>query len=107
MMDCREIDQVAAEFETAREQGEYFPRAWADRLSMDDAYRVLLARLRHRKDVGSRRIGWKIGLTAEAIQQQLGFHEPVFACLLAEGLRSSDHVFRHSELINPGFETEL
>jgi 2-keto-4-pentenoate hydratase len=32
-------------------------------------------------------IGWKVGLTAPVIQQQFGVHEPVFACLLAQGPR--------------------
>ena len=34
-------------------------------------------------------------------------HEPVFACLLAQGLVKSGHVFRRDELIAPGFENEL
>jgi 2-keto-4-pentenoate hydratase len=34
-------------------------------------------------------------------------HEPVFACLLAEGLVQSGHVFRRDALIEPGFENEL
>jgi 2-keto-4-pentenoate hydratase len=54
---------------------------------------------------GERQIGWKVGLTAPAIQQQFGFHEPVFGCILDS--RSSGHVFGHDELIRPGFEPEL
>jgi 2-keto-4-pentenoate hydratase len=34
-------------------------------------------------------------------------HEPVFACLLAEGLLKSGHVFRRDGLIEPCFENEL
>jgi 2-keto-4-pentenoate hydratase len=52
-------------------------------------------------------IGWKVGLTAPVIQQQFGVHEPVFACLLAEGLVRSGHIFRRDALIEPGFENEL
>jgi 2-keto-4-pentenoate hydratase len=106
-MDAHEIDAAAAQFEAARERGEYFPEAWADRLEIDDAYRVLLALIARRRDAGSRRIGWKIGLTAKAIQEQFGVHEPVFACLLADGLIESGHAFRFEELIKPGFENEL
>jgi 2-keto-4-pentenoate hydratase len=94
-------------FETARARGEYFPKAWVDRLSFDDAYRILLALIGRRRDEGARRIGWKIGLTAPAIQEQFGLHEPVFACLLAEGLVTSGHAFRRDALIEPGFENEL
>jgi 2-keto-4-pentenoate hydratase len=106
-MDAREIDAAAAQFEAARSRGEYFPEAWADRLEIDDAYRILLALIGRGRGAGARPIGWKIGLTAKAIQEQFGLHEPVFACLLADGLVESGHAFRHEELIKPGFENEL
>ena len=106
-MDQSEITAAAQEFELARARGEYFPRAWFDRLTIHDAYRILLALISRRRGEGARRVGWKVGLTARAIQQQFGVHEPVFACLLAEGLVTSGHVFRRDELIEPGFENEL
>jgi 2-keto-4-pentenoate hydratase len=87
-----------------RARGEYFPKAWFDRLSLDDAYGLQLALLQRS---GGRRVGWKVGLTARAIQQQFGVHEPVFGCLLADGRLDSGHVFRRDELIEPGFENEL
>jgi len=99
-----EVEAAAAAFEAAAARGEYFPQDWAERLSIDDAYRILLARLRLR---GAKRVGWKVGLTARAIQQQFGVHEPVFGCLLADGLKQSGHVFRRGDLIEPGFENEL
>jgi 2-keto-4-pentenoate hydratase len=103
-MDEREIAAAAVEFEAARARGEYFPTAWFDRLSLDDAYRIQLALIRKS---GARRVGWKVGLTSRAIQQQFQVHEPVFGCLLAEGKLASGHVFRHDALIEPGFENEL
>jgi 2-keto-4-pentenoate hydratase len=103
-MDAAEIEATAAAFEAAAARGEYFPQGWADRLAIDDAYRILLTRLRLR---GVERVGWKVGLTARAIQEQFGVHEPVFGCLLADGLKPSGHVFRRDELIEPGFENEL
>jgi 2-keto-4-pentenoate hydratase len=106
-MNPAEIEAAAAAFETAAAHGEYFPQAWADRLAIDDAYRILLARLRLRSGAAARRVGWKVGLTARAIQEQFGVHEPVFGCLLADGLKQSGHVFRRDELIEPGFENEL
>ena len=81
-MDERALLAAAAEFEAARARGEYFPAAWFDRLSLDDAYRLQLALIDRR---GERRIGWKVGLTSRAIQQQFQVHEPVFGCLLADG----------------------
>ena len=103
-MDPAEIQTAAAAFEAAAARGEYFPQAWIGRLAVDDAYRMLLARLRLR---GVVRMGWKVGLTARAIQEQFGVHEPVFGCLLADGFKPSGHVFRRDELIEPGFENEL
>jgi len=103
-MDERELAAAVAEFEAARARNEYFPTAWFDRLSLDDAYRIQLALIERR---GARRVGWKVGLTATAIQQQFKVHEPVFGCLLADGRLDSGHAFRRDELIEPGFENEL
>src|SRR5215472_8643636 len=103
-MNQHELTAAVDEFAAARGRGEYFPQAWADRLSLDDAYRIQLALLERR---GARCIGWKVGLTSTAIQQQFQVHEPVFGCLLAEGRLASGHAFRGAELIAPGFENEL
>ncbi|MEA3025697.1 MAG: 2-keto-4-pentenoate hydratase [Alphaproteobacteria bacterium] len=101
------IDLATAveDFWAARARGEFFPQAYADRLALDEAYRIQLALIDRRVAAGERQIGWKVGLTAKPIQQQFGFHEPVFACILET--RTSGHVFGATELINPGFETEL
>src|SRR5215475_14479544 len=93
------------DFWTARTRGEYFPQAYSGRLTLDDAYRIQLALIDRRVAAGERHIGWKVGLTAKPIQQQFGFHEPVFGCILES--RPSGHVFRRDELIRPGFEPEL
>ena len=103
-MDEQALAAAVAEFEAARARGEYFPTAWFDRLSLDDSYRLQLALIDRR---GERRVGWKVGLTSRAIQQQFQVHEPVFGCLLADGRLASGHVFRVDELIAPGFENEL
>jgi 2-keto-4-pentenoate hydratase len=103
-MNEREIAAATDEFEAARGRGEYFPKAWFDRLSLDDSYRLQLALIRRR---GERRVGWKVGLTSTAIQQQFQVHEPVFGSLLAEGRLGTGHVFRRDALIAPGFENEL
>jgi 2-keto-4-pentenoate hydratase len=100
-----DLATAAEDFWAARARGEFFPLAYADRLTLDEAYRIQLALIDRRVAAGERQIGWKVGLTAKAIQQQFGFHEPVFACVLET--RPSGHVFGATELINPGFETEL
>jgi hypothetical protein len=95
-MNKRELSAAVAAFAVERERREYFPAAWFDRLSLDDAYRIQLALIARR---GTRRVGWKVGLTTQAIQQQFGVHEPVFGCLLVDGRVASGHVFRADELI--------
>ncbi len=101
------IDLTAAieDFWIARKRGEFFPEAYLDRLLLDDAYRIQLDLIERRVAAGERRIGWKVGLTAKAIQQQFGFHEPLFGCILET--QPTGHVFGAAELIHPGFETEL
>src|ERR1700727_1760457 len=91
-------------FWQARQQGVYFPPAYYGKLAIDDAYAIQLGLIARRAAAGERQIGWKVGLTAPAIQQQFGFHEPVFGCLLKTD--ASGLAFRPDELIKPGFECE-
>jgi 2-keto-4-pentenoate hydratase len=100
-----DLQRAIEEFCTARSRGEYLPTAYFDRLNLDEAYRIQLALIERRCAAGERQIGWKVGLTSKAIQQQFGFHEPCFGCILET--RPNGHVFAAGELIRPGFETEL
>ncbi len=92
-------------FWAARARGEFFPADWFGKLSLDQAYHIQLGLIARRCAAGERQIGWKVGLTAPAIQQQFGFHEPVFGCILER--RESGCSFRPDEMIKPGFESEL
>jgi 2-keto-4-pentenoate hydratase len=92
-------------FWDANARGDYFPAAYYDQLSLDQAYRVQLGLIGRRVAGGERQIGWKVGLTAKAIQQQFNVHEPVFGCILESAV--SGHRFAPSDLIHPGFENEL
>jgi 2-keto-4-pentenoate hydratase len=98
-------DDLIDKFWQAREQGVYFPPLYFGKLSVDQSYAIQLGLIERRRAAGERQIGWKVGLTATAIQQQFGFHEPVFGCVLDS--KPSGHVFTPSELIAPGFENEL
>jgi 2-keto-4-pentenoate hydratase len=99
-----EMKSAIDDFWQARSRGEYFPAAYEGRLSLDEAYRIQLALIDRRVAAGERHIGWKVGLTAKAIQEQFGFHEPVFGCILQSF--PTGHALPPS-LIKPGFETEL
>ena len=98
-------DSLIEAFWQARQQGIYFPPAFSDKLTVDQAYAIQLGLIERRRAAGERQIGWKVGLTAPAIQQQFGFHEPVFGCVLDS--KPSGHIFAAGELIAPGFENEL
>ncbi len=93
------------DFWTARQRGEFFPAAYFDKLSIAQAYDVQLAMIDRRVAAGEKLIGWKVGLTSVAIQQQFAVHEPVFGCIL--DTVPSGHVFAPGDLLQPGFENEL
>jgi 2-keto-4-pentenoate hydratase len=99
------ISDLIETFWQARQQGVYFPPDYFGKLAIDEAYAIQLGLIERRRAAGERQIGWKVGLTAPAIQQQFGFHEPVFGCVLET--KPSGHVFAPGELIAPGFENEL
>jgi 2-keto-4-pentenoate hydratase len=102
-----EFDLAAAvdSFWASRARGEWFPAAWNDRLNNDQAYQVLFGLMERRLGAGEHQIGWKVGLTSKAIQQQFNVHEPVFGCILES--RPTGHIFAPADLIQPGFENEL
>jgi 2-keto-4-pentenoate hydratase len=91
----------------AHRRGVYCPPEMKGKLTMDQAYRVQLGFLERRLKAGERQAGWKVGLTAESIRKQVGYHEPIFGVLLASGNKPSGSTFKVSELITPCFESEL
>lgn len=90
-----------------QKQGIHYPAEWRGRLGVDEGYRVQLGILAKRLKGGERHAGWKVGLTARAIQQQVNYHEPVFGYLLASGRVASGAVLGFDELLAPSFENEL
>jgi 2-keto-4-pentenoate hydratase len=106
-LDPGTLKDAIEHFWAARQRGVYFPPEWRDRLDLDDAYRIQLALVGRRCASGITHSGWKVGLTAKAIQEQFNVHEPVFGCLLSEGCMQTGHRFRYDDLIAPGFENEI
>ena len=88
-------------------QGIYYPPEWKGKLSLEAGYRVQLGLLDRSVEFGQRHAGWKVGLTARAIQDQIGYHERVFGFLLGTGSRVSETVIACEDLVAPSFETEL
>jgi 2-keto-4-pentenoate hydratase len=90
-----------------KQQGIYYPADWRGKLDVDSGYRVQLGILARQAKAGERQVGWKVGLTAKSIQEQMDFHERVFGYLLASGERASGAKIPFDELLAPSFETEL
>lgn len=89
------------------QRGEHYPPALRRRLGLDEAYQVQLGLLDRCVAAGEVHAGWKVGLTARAMQEQWGVAEPCFGFLLESGHRPDGAVLRMAELISPGFENEL
>lgn len=102
-----ELNEVINAFWEATRQGIYYPPEWKGKLTVDEGYGVQLGLLEKYLAAGERHAGWKVGLTAKAIQDQIGFHEPVFGFLLERGHRASQAVIPFEELLAPSFEAEL
>lgn len=98
---------VADALWAAMQEGRYMPPEWSGKLTMDEGYAVQLALLRRRIASGERQAGWKVGLTAKAMQAQQKMHEPCFGYLLESGRHASGRSYVFDELIAPGFENEL
>ena len=78
------IDLATAveDFWIARKHGEFFPRAYYDTLTSDDAYRIQLALIDRRVAAGERQIGWKVSVSLpRRFKTSLGFtnqYSPAF-----------------------------
>ncbi len=83
------------------------PADWHGSLTLEQAYQVQLALLGRYQASGEEHVGWKVGLTSRAIQEQVGVHEPVFGFLLRSGHRDTGALFRHADLLSPRIEIEL
>jgi 2-keto-4-pentenoate hydratase len=101
-----DVERIAESVWRAR-HGRVYPDEWKGRLTLEDAYRVQLALLDRYLASGECQAGWKVGLTAPAIQRQVGIPEPVFGFLLESGVAVSGVTFPVSGLIHPAVENEL
>ena len=90
-----------------KQQGIYHPPEWRGKLGIDEGYRVQLGILAKQIKGNERHVGWKVGLTAKAIQDQLDYHERVFGYLLESGMLASGAVVDYDDLVAPSFESEL
>ena len=106
-MNPQQLNAAAESLWEYTQKGIHSPSEWRGKLDVESAYRVQLALLERHVKQGAAHVGWKVGLTAKAIQQQFEYHEPVFGFLLGSGALRSGARMNYDELIMPGFENEL
>jgi 2-keto-4-pentenoate hydratase len=76
-------------------------------LTLEDAYRVQWCGAALRVRERARVVGHKVGLTSEAMQQQVGIHEPDSGILLDSMSVAPSGVLRAAELLSPRIEAEI
>src|SRR5438067_937721 len=103
----QDLERIVDEFWRERQRGVYFPPQWFGRLTLDEGYRVQLGLLARRVAAGARQIGWKVGLTSEAMQQQFRVPEPLYGYLLDDAPHPSPGRFAAAALVQPGVESEI
>ena len=75
-------------------------------LTIEDAYEIQSKFLERRLSDGASPVGYKVGLTNQGIQAQLGVDEPDFGRLL-DTMELRDNTIDSSELIAPRIEPEI
>jgi len=106
-----EGEATVEEFWRQRSEGVYFPQEWDGLLGIDQAYEVQLGIMERRIAHGASLIGWKVGLTSPAMQQQFSVFEPGFGNILEDGPNDGPHSsgmeFAFDSLIAPTVEHEV
>lgn len=109
MTDAALVATLAAELRTAEESGiavaPLRPRMPDD--GGATAYAVQQANIDHQIALGRRVIGRKIGLTAKAVQAQLGVDQPDFGAIFADTLYGDDEEIPSARLMQPKAEAEV
>ena len=107
IMESKSLKEAIDALWESRLQGRHLPAEWKGKLSVDEGYQIQLGQLEKHVRSGDEHVGWKVGLTAKAIQDQFEYHEPVFGYLLKSGMLASGASLIYDDMIAPGFENEL
>jgi 2-keto-4-pentenoate hydratase len=76
-------------------------------LTIDDAYAIQQLQIRQRLAGGAAIVGYKVGLTSAAMQQQMGVYEPDFGHLLSDMLHAADAPIATRRFRQPRAEPEV
>jgi 2-keto-4-pentenoate hydratase len=78
-----------------------------DGLTVDDAYAIQQIQIRRRIEAGAAIVGYKVGLTSAAMQQQMGVYEPDFGHLLSDMVHAADRPIDTASFRQPRAEPEI
>ena len=103
-----ELEQVAAKLREAY-SGNVLPplRDWLEPTDADGAYAVQAINTRYWQAQGRRIVGRKAGLTAKAVQQQLGVDQPDFGVLFDDMRVADGGTLDAAKCIQPKAEAEI
>jgi 2-keto-4-pentenoate hydratase len=76
-------------------------------LSPQDAYAIAQLGVTARVDAGCRIVGHKVGLTSQAVQEQLGVGQPDYGVLLSDMKLENGSTIEVGSMISPRVELEL
>lgn len=105
----RELDRLAAALAEADATRRPIDPIGAGRpwLGVAEAYAIQRRIVGPRIAGGDEVVGWKVGLTSRAMQEQLGVDQPDYAALLASMRVAEGSPIRLADLIQPRIEAEV
>jgi 2-keto-4-pentenoate hydratase len=108
-MDERAINALADRLEAAERHREPLEPFTVEHPGMTaaDAYAVQVAVTARRLRRGTRIVGYKLGLTSAAMQEQLGVDQPDYGPILADWVVTDGGTIHMEELIQPRIEAEI
>jgi 2-keto-4-pentenoate hydratase len=104
-----DLDSIADELLAAYRTGETLPPLTSTYpgLTIDQAYAIQQRQTPTRANGGAGIVGFKIGLTSPAMQQQLGVDQPDYGHLFTDMLHGADTPIRASAFLQPRAEPEI
>lgn len=102
-----DVNTAAQQVHRALLDNTTFPDTLSQQFTLEQSYDVQFKLLEHRIAAGEKHVGWKVGLTSKAMQEQQGVHEPCLGHLMAEGHLQNPAQLEFGALMSPGFENEL
>ena len=104
----KSIEEAAELLRNAYISGPVNPlRQFVEPTDADLAYKIQNTNTEQWLSEGRQIAGWKIGLTAKAVQKQLGVNQPDFGVLFSDMAVPTQSIFQMNKVIQPRAEAEI